>query len=131
MSEPAPTRPTPPHDVPAAADLLQAVREFLEADVVPATEGRVRFHTRVAANVVAMVARELELGAAMAAAHAQRLARLGVEDDEALARAIRSGSLDERLDEVTALVRDSVVDKLRVANPRYMDAPGDPAEPDR
>jgi hypothetical protein len=123
MTEPPPpptTPPTSPHDVPSAVDLLRAVREFLERDVVPVTEGRLKFDARVGANVLAMVVRELELGPAMAGAHAQRLARLGVEDDAALARAIRTGAFDDRLDEVTALVRDSVVDKLRVANPAYM-----------
>jgi hypothetical protein len=123
---PATTAPTPPHDVPSAMDLLAAVREFLEGDVVPATEGRVKFHARVAANVLAMVVRELALGPAQAAAHAEGLSRLGVDDDSALARAIRSGALDDRLDEVTALVRADVVDKLRVANPGYMDGNGDP-----
>jgi hypothetical protein len=107
--------------VPSATDLLGAVREFLEGDVVTASEGRLRFHARVAANVVAMVARELTLGPGQAAAHAERLSRLGVEDDAALARGIRNGELDDRLVEVTASVRADVVDKLRVANPHYMD----------
>ena len=33
-------------------ELVTAVREFLERDVMPATEGRVQFHTRVAVNVL-------------------------------------------------------------------------------
>jgi hypothetical protein len=41
-------------------ELLRAVERFLERDVVPATQGVVKFHARVAANVVAMVAHELE-----------------------------------------------------------------------
>ena len=45
-----------PHDVPSTVELLDAVREFLERDVMANTEGRVAFHARVAANVVAMVA---------------------------------------------------------------------------
>jgi hypothetical protein len=116
-----PTPPTPPHDMPAAADLLEAVREFLVSDVIPNTEGRLRFHARVAANVVGMVVREMALGPDQATAHAARLARLGVVDDAALAQAIRTGALDDRLDEVRALVRDGVADKLRVANPGYLD----------
>jgi hypothetical protein len=111
-----------PHDVPGASELLDAVREFLESDVVPHTEGRRRFEARVAANVIAIVQREMVLGPAQSAAHAERLARLGVTDDEALARAIRSGELAERGDEVRAAVRASVADKLRVANPAYLEA---------
>ncbi len=81
------------------------MREFLESDVLPVTEGRVRFHTRVAANVVGMVARELALGPEQAAAHEARLQRLGVHNDAELAAAIRSGALDARADEVRAVVR--------------------------
>ena len=46
--------------------------------------------------------------------------QLGVADDAALAAAIRSGELDDRMDEVRALVWQSVRDKLAVANPKYL-----------
>jgi hypothetical protein len=114
-----------PHDVPSASALLDAVREFLEAEVLPVTEGRVRFHVRVATNVVAMVARELVLGPGHAAAHAARLDRLGVHSDAELAASIRSGALDARADEVRAEVRATVADKLAVANPGYLRRAGD------
>jgi hypothetical protein len=100
--------------------LVESVREWLERDVMASTDGRLKFHARVAANVLAMVERELELGPDQAERHAARLARLGVADDAELAVAIRSGALDDRLDEVRALVRDSVRDKLAVANPGYL-----------
>ena len=108
-----------PHDIPTAAGLLDAVREFLESDVLPVTEGRVRFHVRVAANVVAMVAREIVLGPDQAVAHARRLEALGVGSDAELAAAIRSGALDWRAEDVVATVRATVADKLAVANPGY------------
>jgi Domain of unknown function (DUF6285) len=116
-----------PHDIPSAAELLDAVAEFLASDVLPATEGRVRFHVRVAANVVGMVARELVLGPAQAAAHASRLEALGVHSDAELAAAIRSGALDGRAQEVRDAVRATVADKLAVANPGYLagDEPSD------
>lgn len=112
-----------PHDIPSAAQLVEAVREFLERDVMAATEGRVQFHTRVAVNVLGMVERELALGAAQADAHADGLARLGVADEAELAAAIRNGALDARMDEVKAFVRSTVEDKLRVANPKYLEHP--------
>ena len=115
--------PSAPHDAPSAAQLVEAVREFLEGDVMAATEGRVRFHARVAARVLAIVQRELEAGDGPARAHADRLAALGFADDAALAAAIRSGALDDRWDEVAAAVRATVADKLAVANPGY-EAPG-------
>ena len=109
-----------PHDVPSASELLDAVREFLEAELLPAAEGRLRFHLRVAANVLRMVDREMGLGAGHAAAHAARLAPLGVRSEAELAAAIRSGALDDRADEVRAVVRATVADKLAVANPGYL-----------
>jgi len=115
---------TEPHDVPTAAQLVEAVREFLEGDVAAATEGRVRFHARVAANACAIVERELDLGPAQAEAWRERLAALGVAHEAELAAAIRGGDLDDRYDEVAAAVRETVRDKLLVANPRYLDNPG-------
>jgi aminoglycoside phosphotransferase (APT) family kinase protein len=108
------------HDVPSAAELLDAVGEFLASDVAEGTEGRLRFLARVASNVVAMVGRELAAGAEQASAHGARLSRLGVESDRDLADAIRSGRLDDRRDEVVAAVRATVAAKLAVANPRYL-----------
>lgn len=108
-----------PHDAPTAAELVEAVREFLEGDVMAATEGRVRFHARVAARVLAQVERELALGPGQEMAHADRLAGLGMADEAELAAAIRSGALDDRYDEVAAAIRATVADKLAVANPGY------------
>jgi len=112
-----------PHDIPSAGQLVEAVREFLQRDVMEATDGRVRFHTRVAVNVLGMVERELALGPQQAEAHRAGLAALGMADEAALATAIRAGQLDDRLDEVSAFVRATVEDKLRVANPKYLDDP--------
>jgi hypothetical protein len=109
-----------PHDAPSASDLIAAVREFLEQDVLESSEGRVRFHTRVAINVLGMVEREMQLGPAQADAHGGRLGELGFDSDEALAEAIRAGRLDDRDTEVRAALLESVRDKLLVANPRYL-----------
>jgi hypothetical protein len=109
-----------PHDVPSTGELVEAVREWLQSDVLAATDGRLQYHTRVAINVLSIVERELALGATHDEAHLNRLRTLGVADDAALAAAIRSGELDDRLPEVRALVWQSVRDKLEVANPRYL-----------
>lgn len=109
-----------PHDVPTASELVEAVREWIERDLGGGGPAN-RFHARVAANVLAIVERELELGPAQARAHAARLEQLGVADDAELAASIRDGTLDGRLDEVRELVWASVRDKLAVANPAYVD----------
>jgi hypothetical protein len=46
-------------DRPTREELIDAVRDFLETDVVPALEGTLKFHARVAANVLGIVGREL------------------------------------------------------------------------
>lgn len=111
--------PGAPHDVPTAAELVQAVREWIDGDVAAGTANR--FHARVASNVLAMVERELALGPAQSVAHDARLTALGVHDDADLADAIRSGRLDDRAAEVRDAVWAAVRDKLRVANPGYLD----------
>ena len=113
---------TTPHDAPSAAELVEAVREWLERDVLTSTDGRLKFHTRVAVNVLAMVERELSLGGQHAADHTARLTSLGVESDAELAAAIRSESVAVEPDVLRSALLDSVVDKLRVANPKYLES---------
>ncbi len=109
------------HGRPTAVELLEAVREFLVEQAASPAEGRGRlgFHARVAANAVAIVERELGLRAGQEPAHAAGLARLGVASEAELAAAIRRGALDERMDEVIAVVRQTVAARLAVANPAY------------
>ena len=111
---------TVPHDAPNAMELLEAVREWIDRDVIPSTDGRLRFHARVASNVLGMVEREIELGPEQDRAHEARLAQLGVSDDVELAAAIRERRFDDRAEELRALLRAAVLDKLAVANPRYL-----------
>lgn len=109
------------HGSPTSAELIEAVREWLERDVMPATDGRLKFHARVAANVLKTVERELAVGADQEDEHRRRLASLGVADDLELAAAIRDGALDDRLDEVRAVIRADVDARLAVANPKYVE----------
>ncbi len=114
------------HDRPSAAELVIAVREYLEQDVMPATEGRIAFHARVAANVLGIVERELILGATQAAEERARLVELlgheGTIRDLTieLAKSIRAGDWDSRQAEVLPCVRAAVRAKLEVANPNYL-----------
>ena len=97
------------HGVPTTAELVAAVREFLSDEVMPATEGRVQFHARVAANVLAQVERELALGPPADPAA-----------DAALCEEIRAGEFDSRFDQLARTLCPGVVAKLRVANPRHL-----------
>jgi hypothetical protein len=114
-------------DRPTAAELVQAVREFLEHDVMAnSTDKRVQFHARVAANALGMVERELNNGRELVDAERVRATALLGHDDEVgllereLASRIRDGSLDDRLDAVRDHVRATVREKLLVANPGYL-----------
>lgn len=118
-----------PHDtfgllgVPTAAGLAEALREYLERDVMTSTTGRVQFHSRVAVNVAAMLERELVLSPQIIRAHTDGLMLFGVADENGLADAIRSGALDDRLAEVRVFVRETVTGRLAVANPKHLALP--------
>jgi hypothetical protein len=113
-------------DRPTAAELVAAVRTFLETDVMPAVEGRVAFHTRVAVNALGIVERELLLGPGFEAQeHARAEALLGHDADTRaleteLAAAIRRGDVGVDNPGVVEHVRATVRDKLRIANPKYL-----------
>lgn len=110
-------------DRPSAAELLEAVSEFLERDVMP-LGGGVGFHARVARNVVDIVRRELELGPDADAREIAGLRSLLGDDCPAdlrqanveLARRIREGTFDENPG-VEDHLAATAVDKLRIANP--------------
>ena len=125
-------------DRPTFRELLEAVEHFLERDVVPALAGPKQYHARVAANVMRILARELELGPASSKAEWQRLdSLLGAEpapDDvrkfaaaierrtRDLCGRIRSGDADRDpwRREVLAHVRRTVEEKLAIAKPEML-----------
>jgi aminoglycoside phosphotransferase (APT) family kinase protein len=112
------------HGSPTSADLVGAVAHFLREELMPATEGRLNFLARVAANALDGVGRELRLGPEQERRHAERLARFGVTDQAGLAAAIRSGEIEADDPALLAAVRAAVTDRLAVANPRYLSHPG-------
>jgi hypothetical protein len=115
-------------DRPSAAELLDAVREFLEKDILPETKGGRAFHTRKAINVLSIVARELtEAQACDTIEHEELQNILGHEGElgelvKELAEQIRNGSLDGKRKEIIAHVRKTVEAKLKIANPGYLNA---------
>jgi aminoglycoside phosphotransferase (APT) family kinase protein len=113
-----------PHDRPHAAALIEAVRAFLTEEVASSEDERLRFHARVAASALRITQRELLLRDEHRATHHRRLESLGCGDDAELAHAIRDGRLDHRFDDVIAAVRDTVTDKLIVANPHHLEISG-------
>jgi hypothetical protein len=127
-------------DRPEAADLLDAVAEFLFGQVRQAVPREQRFQVLVAANLCAVVAREvragerpleddLELFAALLDrdppdASGQELTAAVHEAQSELARRLRAGELDGDLPEVAAALREHVRRKLAVARPGYDEQAG-------
>ena len=106
------------HDVPSAAELLDAVSDFLVSDVIAGTEGRLRFHARVAANVVAMVGRQITLGPPRTSITPNG-STASVWEPMPIWPTPSGPTLDDQIDEVHAVVVASVAAKLAVAHPGY------------
>jgi Domain of unknown function (DUF6285) len=109
---------TSPYGRPTAAELVAAVAEFLETDVRESTTGQVNFHSRVAANALRMVEREL-LANGDDDGVDEALARLGYDDEASLAAAIRAGELDGAAAQVQSALRAVVGRRLAAAHPGY------------
>jgi hypothetical protein len=123
-------------DRPHAAELAEAVREFIETEVLPEIgDPRLRFRVLVAANGLGILERELTSGPALVRRQVESLMRLlgregPIPDDLAelrsrardldaeLARRIRSGDAPEG---TLAHLLAAVADKLRIASPRYLE----------
>lgn len=104
---------------PSSRHLLDAVRGYLERDVMAATEGRIAFHARVAQNVLAIVEREIALRPQLEDTQRAAGAALGFHGEAALAEAIKNGHLDARQDEVLAALRSVVDVRVAIANPKH------------
>jgi hypothetical protein len=129
------------NDRPTAMELVEAVLGFLEAELIPGqSDPRLRFHTLVAANVLAIALRELAGQEAQLREEFDLLAPLlGVRDEvparradleatvrrlnEQLCEAVRSGAFDGpgQMTALAGVLRRLVVRKLEVANPRYLE----------
>ena len=124
------------NDRPTGVELLRAVERFLEQEVVPRLDGPRRYHARVAANLVAIVAREIEMEEAQLDSEWERLgALLGLREQrpalrdalrdavrertQSLAERIRRGDADRGAwrEELIAHLRRTVADKLAVSRP--------------
>src|SRR5262245_27089996 len=126
-------------DRPTRAELLDAVRRYLEEEVIPETTGRRQFLARVSVHALGLVTRELEcedrhaarewrdldglLGPAqMPASRSEVRAALDRRNEELCGR-IRRGELDDdgpSRDRLLHHLRETVREKLEVSDPRLL-----------
>ncbi|MBL7213072.1 MAG: DUF6285 domain-containing protein [Pseudomonadota bacterium] len=123
-------------DHPSTKELIKGIHNFLENDVVPALQEPLRFHTRVAANLLKIIERELDLEADHLSSEIRGLWRLlskapdsidSSEEmraqirkmNEELCELIRTGKADNGpwANLVMDHVKRSLVQKLEIANP--------------
>ena len=110
---------------PGAPELLEAVAAFLRDEAMPALDGRLAFHARVAANVLDIVRRELEVMPRARAAEAGRLAALLGRDGDAdvlnaaLCDAITAGTLAHDDPALVAHLWATTLDTVAVDQPKY------------
>ena len=118
-------------DRPSPSELADAVREFLEAEVLPSVQDpRLRFRLLVAANALSIARRDVEMGDDLAREEVALLRPLGdappagtpreqaLALSAALARRIRRGDVPPGTLEALRRIAEL---KLRVASPRYLE----------
>jgi hypothetical protein len=109
------TRPDP-------ENLLRTVADYL-AELQGRVEGGDRHQLRVAVHLLGIAERQLRLGAEIDGREQRALASLldmdgSVQDlNRELCRRIRAGALDDRFDDVLAVIADGVEEQLRIAAP--------------
>ena len=128
-------------DRPTAIELIEAVSYHLSQQVIPTLrDPRLRFRTLVAANVLTIVVRELQLAETQAVAEWRRLCVLLGEEKEGrppahqqlvreieamnalLCRQIEAGHFDDPAawHQLLGHCRETAQEKLAIANPEYL-----------
>lgn len=116
-----------PRSMPDATIILKAAVKYLEEELMPTLAGYHRFKTRVTANALNLVRRELEMRDAQAVAERARLASLLGHDGDVetlsreLAERIRAGAIPVDDPALRAHIRQSLADALAINNPKWMD----------
>jgi hypothetical protein len=96
-------------DRPTAPELIEAVFEFLSAELLPMLDDhRIKFRTLVAMNALAIARRELD----------DDVEWPSEEELRELARRIRVGDVD---DDLLPRLKEHVAGKLRISNPAYLE----------
>ncbi len=110
---------------PTCRELVEAVREFLERDLLPEVDGPLSFQIRVSINVVKIIERELTFGDAADEAERERLhgllGRDGTREElnRALCQQLRCEAQDVEDPRLIEHLRKTTMAKLSIDNPSY------------
>lgn len=113
-------------DRPNAEELLAAIANSLEQEVMPALEGALEYRVRVAVNLARILEREMRLGPAALARETALLAALvgpgesALELNMRLVARLRSGETDPEFERrAHAALAEIARAKLEIARPGY------------
>ena len=112
-------------DMPRTDELLVSVRDFLRNDVMAATEGRANFLSRVAANSLDIVLRELNFGPEHQTRELDRLQKLFQAEDDLtslrwrLANELRDKQISLDSGALKNHLRHTVVNQIAIDQPKY------------
>ena len=112
-------------DKPTLAEIVIAVREFIDQKAIPELTGRTAFHARVAVNALLIAEREITQGPAVEAAEVARLkALLGMDGtleelNQALCARIAAGEMDLQTPGLAQHLKQTTIDKVQIDQPKY------------
>lgn len=114
-----------PGNLPTAVGLLEAIREHLDVELRPKLSGKDAYDIRVAANLLAILKRELESGPGVADRERSRLVELLDSDaslddlNSELSDRIRNRQINPTSKGLLTHLRQTALDKLGIDNPAY------------
>ena len=115
------------HDQPSVAELVQAVKNFIDETAGPNLTGHAAFHARVASNALATVLRDLEQRPqAESEERARLIALLGGDDavttaalNQMLSEQIQSGVITTETDGLLPHLKATTMAQVEIDQPRY------------
>lgn len=115
------------HDQPSVAELVQAVKHFIDETAGPNLTGHAAFHARVASNVLSTVLRDLEQRPQSEPAERKRLLELlGDEADqttaalnEMLSTRIKTGEMTPETPGLLTHLKATTIAQVEIDQPRY------------
>lgn len=115
------------HDAPSTAELVEAVKRFIDDTAAPQLTGHAAFHARVASNVLGTVLRELAERPVAETGEKTRLVSLLDADPDAslealnreLCERIRSGAADLSTPGLLEHLKTTTIAQLSVDQPNY------------